>query len=292
MSFAEGIATTGQPYKFGGKQKENWQDITRYDFGARYYNPVLAQFGTGDPMMEKYYGWSIRNYCGDNPMKFIDPTGTDWYQNNENKYYTWFEGKGDIKGYTHIGDMGSVLGEYEKAIDNMLTKTFQMESLYSQGFTFDIAPLDKGAMVGSKERGWDFFDEFVNGTGPEFTVLTADHPYTKAMEDDDKVKEGQQAIFDGDTTVPGQVTSVRKDWGLWDVITTSSKVKQFIGSYSYSAFTSKDGKHLINVIGDSKSRSSLLYHLYPNGWNKRRSQQKIMSNTYQFYIWQSPKKQN
>lgn len=56
---------------------------------------------------------------------------------------------------------------------------------------------------------------------------------------------------------------------------------------SYDAFTSKNGVYLNNVVSDSKSMSSLLYHLYPSSKNPNRAQQKIMGTTYQFYIWQT-----
>lgn len=76
------------------------------------------------------------------------------------------------------------------------------------------------------------------------------------MMKDEKIKEAQQSITDGNVDVPGQITSVKGNWGVWDVITTSSMAKQFIGRYRYDAFTSKDGKYLNNVISDSKSMSS------------------------------------
>ena len=52
---------------------------------------------------------------------------------------------------------------FEHIIDNVLcgVKGLGLESLYSNGFTFDIAPKDKGGLIGSNKRGWDFFDEFV-----------------------------------------------------------------------------------------------------------------------------------
>ena len=132
-------------------------------------------------------------------------------------------------------------------------------------------------------------DEFVNGTGPEFSVFLSDHPYTEEMKSAKGVLEGQQRIASGDTDIPGQITEWKGSWGLWDVVTTPSMAKQFNGSYRYDAFTSKDGNYLNNVISDSKSMSSLLYHLYPSSRNPNRAQQKIMGTTYQFYIWQSKK---
>ena len=243
-----------------------------------------------DPMSDKYPSLSPYAYCGNNPVMLVDPDGRDWYQNNETNYYTWFENKTDnIDGYTYIGQKGAVLGEFETIIDNILTERFKVESLYSDGFTFDIAPNDKGALIGSKERDWDFLDEFINGSGPEFSVLLSDHPYTKEMMNDFGVLIAQRKIRDGKTNVKGQITDYAVSWGLADYLTSSSLVKQFIGSYTFDAYTSHDGKYLLNVISDSKSETSTFYHLFSDNRNHRRSEKRAMGNTYQFYIWKSKK---
>ena len=40
-------------YKFIGKEWDS--HISSYDFGARYYSPVMAKWGTQDPLAEDYY---------------------------------------------------------------------------------------------------------------------------------------------------------------------------------------------------------------------------------------------
>ncbi len=218
-------------------------------------------------------------------MNRIDPNGRDWYQNNETKYYTWYDGNKEGEGY------GAVWGEFESIIDGILTdpRGFNTKSLYSEGFTFDIAPNDKGGLLASKERGWDFLDEFANGVGPEFSVLLPDHPYTKAMKTDKKVLQAQQMIANGGTDIPGQITNVSCKWSLLNVLRTTSMAKQFIGSYRYDAFTSSDGKVLNNVISDSKNRRSLFLHLPFSNQSRSQGQSRAFSNTYQFYIWKSLK---
>ena len=247
-----------------------------------------AMFTTIDPHAESYYHLSPYSYCGGNPVNRIDPTGMDWYQNNQTLYYTWYDGDGAREGFTYIGGKGSVLGEFESIIDRVMTdpKGPNLESLYSNGFTFDIAPNDKGALIGSKERGWDFFDEFINGSGPEFSVLLGSHPYTQDLMSDDVVVSAQNLLRRGETDVKGQIKGVGRDWGLLDVFTHSSLAKQFIGSYRYDGYTSRDGRHINNVVYDSKSNTSLGYRLFNE---HRRSHKSAQGNTYQFYIWQSIK---
>lgn len=279
------------PFALGGKEFMGKNNLDEYFFGARTMYAIMNRFNQMDPLCEKYYSVSPYVYCNNNPVNCIDAHGRDWYQNNETKYYSWYDGNKEREGYTYIGEKGSVLGEFESIIDGILIDPdgFNTRSLYSEGFTFDIAPNDKGGLLASKERGWDFFDEFANGVGPEFSVLLSDHPYTAAMKTDKKVLQAQQAIANGETDILGQITNVPRKWSPLNVFGTTSMAKQFIGSYRYDAFTSSDGKALNNVISDSKSRTSLFLHLPFSNQSRSQGQSRAFSNTYQFYIWKSSK---
>lgn len=66
-----------QPYKYNGKEED--KSLKMYDYSARYYDANgLPKFSTMDPMAEKYYSISPYAYVGNNPIKFIDPTGMIW----------------------------------------------------------------------------------------------------------------------------------------------------------------------------------------------------------------------
>ena len=285
--YAESTAADFQPYKYNGKELDKMHGLNTYDYGARQHDPILARWDRIDPLCEKYYPYSPYNYCGNSPIKNIDLDGRDWYQNDETKYYTWYDGHEKKEGYTYIGGKGSVLGEFEGIIDNILNGEggLGLESLYSEGFTFDIAPNDKGGIIGSKERGWDFFDEFVNGTGPEFSVLLGDHPYTESIKNDDFAKNSQNVVRSKGKS--GKYTNVaRYEFFPWQASLTSPM--QFIGTYRYDGYSSKDGRSINNVATDSKSITSLGYHI-PLLNNHRRNQRKAFGTTYQFYIWRAKK---
>lgn len=243
-----------------------------------------ARFMSIDPNADSYYYLNPYNYCGSDPINRIDPDGRDWYQNNETSYYTWFEGDSEREGYTYIGGKGSVLGEAEEYLNEVLCgeEGLKLESLYSEGFTLDIASKNKGGIIMSNEPGKDFFIEFVKGTGPEFSVLLDDHPYTEAVMNRRYVKHCQEIIRHESPN--GKYINVKGEkFNPMQIGLTSPM--QFIGSYRYDGFTSKDGKHIINIVSDSKSVVSLFYRIpVPILGEHRRSLLKQLGNTYQFYI--------
>ena len=89
--YADPAAVSGadkQPYKYNGKELDTMHGLNTYDYGARQFNPILARWDRMDPLCEKYYSISPYAYCGNNPVKRIDPNGLDWYQ-DENGYLQW-----------------------------------------------------------------------------------------------------------------------------------------------------------------------------------------------------------
>ena len=249
---------------------------------------IKAIFTTPDPHADKYCNLSPYNYCAGNSANAMDPDGTDWYQNIQTLYYTWFNGNQAIEGFNYIGGKGSVLGEeFENILNNVLfgKDGLGLESLYSNGFTIDIAPTDKGGLLGSRERGWYFLDEFVYGCGPEFTVLLDNHPYTQTIMKDKFAKSCQDVVrFRGDNS--SYINVGRPEFFPWQASPFSPM--QFIGTYRYDGYSSRDGKTIYNIATDSKSVTSLGYHI-PFLNNHRRSQKTEFGTTYQFYLWSSPK---
>ncbi len=63
-------------YTFSGKERDEETGFSY--FGARYYNPDLSIWLSVDPMAAKYPSLSPYAYCGNNPVRLVDPDGRDW----------------------------------------------------------------------------------------------------------------------------------------------------------------------------------------------------------------------
>lgn len=68
-----------QPYKYNGKELETMHGRNAYDYGARFYDPLLPTWDRMDPLCEKYYHISPYAYCKNNPVNRIDLNGEDDY---------------------------------------------------------------------------------------------------------------------------------------------------------------------------------------------------------------------
>ena len=58
--------------------------LNTYDYGARQYDPARITWDRMDPLYEKYYNINPYVYCAENSIRFIDPNGCWYWENNGN----------------------------------------------------------------------------------------------------------------------------------------------------------------------------------------------------------------
>ncbi|MDR2651321.1 MAG: hypothetical protein LBC68_03270, partial [Prevotellaceae bacterium] len=77
-------------YLFSGKGKQTIRDLGWLDFSARMLSNDTdpPRWTTQDPLAEKYYSISQYAYCGNNPLRYIDPDGMYYYDWNDKIYRT------------------------------------------------------------------------------------------------------------------------------------------------------------------------------------------------------------
>ena len=69
------VANKGR-YGYNGKESQETGNIGVLNYDARMYAPGTACWSVPDPMAEKYYSLSPYAFCGNNPIKYVDPKGT------------------------------------------------------------------------------------------------------------------------------------------------------------------------------------------------------------------------
>jgi RHS repeat-associated protein len=104
--------------------KELQEETGLYDYGARFYDPIIARWTSTDPLAEKYSSVNPYNYVNNNPLSNVDVDGRDWVISSRR-----INGKLNI----YITFVEAILNSSEKSIDTKALIANQM-SLFSKVF--------------------------------------------------------------------------------------------------------------------------------------------------------------
>ncbi|GAB3909961.1 DUF6443 domain-containing protein [Mucilaginibacter boryungensis] len=71
----QGSVVTSPPNNYLYNKKELQDGLSQYDYGARFYDPVIGRWTTPDPLAEVSRRFSPYSYGYNNPVRVIDPDG-------------------------------------------------------------------------------------------------------------------------------------------------------------------------------------------------------------------------
>ena len=177
-----------QDYKYNGKELDRKCGLDWYDYGVRHYDAALGRWYVVEPMAEKCYDISPYNYCTNNPVKYIDPTGMvygDYYSGYSGKFL-FSDGIDDNKVYarttnvvrneltvkdTYVGVKGDI-PDKTKVFNSFLAKTKDYFSKTNQQLEKKESSILMGDM-GKYKRKLDVFRKLVTDNAP-FDIKVAE----------------------------------------------------------------------------------------------------------------------
>jgi len=196
-----------QDETFAGGVRLGW-----YDYGARFYDPIIGRWLTIDPHAENYLNWTPYNYVANNPMLLVDPDGMDWFYHSTDGVsaptWNWHEGS-----------------EYNTGVKNS-----DGEDVILQGV--EAVVVFEGSVdekLGTKEKGDEGYDGkhtdgYMDGEGAQTASVTvygpdgaddvkSDTGYTMSS-DPSKYGVVNDGTYDANYDKTGKSGALKSNWTL------------------------------------------------------------------------------
>jgi RHS repeat-associated protein len=137
-----------QPYKFGGKEYDEMFGMNQYDFEARQLDAMIPRFTTMDPLAEKYYSISPYAYCGNNPIKYVDPTGME-IEDTPESWHAFYSALFSTYFTMLILEQNNKNGKHDERIANLRSTLSTMNTVANSDQVYSFNQLkDKGTPGG------------------------------------------------------------------------------------------------------------------------------------------------
>ena len=154
----------GVRYTFSAKEKDSETGLSY--FGSRYYSSDLSIWLSVDPMAVKYPHQSNYVYCGNNPLKVIDPNGEDEWEVNQSGYVRHIQNDKPDRLYAVYGFGKDRWGKRKPdveplKVDKSIMKTMDSRNKYT---TFSVQ--------NNRAKMDELFDFFADNTDVEWTQLS------------------------------------------------------------------------------------------------------------------------
>jgi RHS repeat-associated protein len=162
-------AITDNRHLFNGKELQTTglpAAMGLLDYGWRMYDPTLARWSGVDQLAELYYGQSPYAFTGNNPVRFIDIDGREWYSylketrdEDGNRYfrrvYEWREGEaedalGSMFGFRYEG-LTTAVGDFYYSLSGGI---YNVSENYF--VTSNIMQADMSIMTYMNVSNWSF----------------------------------------------------------------------------------------------------------------------------------------